>query len=574
MPCITLDNVCFQYKTDDVPLVALDHASLSIDEGQFVVLLGSNGSGKSTLAKLLNGLLVPTSGKVTVFGDDTAAEEDEVIYRVRSTVGMVFQNPDNQMVASIIEDDIAFGPENLGIPREEMTERVQWALEAVGMWEYRTHTPGKLSGGQKQRVAIAGILAMRPKVLVLDESTAMLDPRGRKEVLSVLHDLNRQGLTVILITHHMDECIGADRAVVLHEGKVVFDDKPPVLFADPSLAPRWGLELPSVARLSLALPSLGLQPLADPCDEEGLLNALLTLPPKHADPTRTFETGEEDVVDMAHLGYAYSPKTPYQHTALTDVTMRLQKGQMIAVVGQTGSGKSTLMQHLNGLIKKQSGTLKVLDCDMDRKPNYKQLRFKVGMVFQYPEYQLFDETVAKDVGFGPRNAKVPKEEIEGLVRDALTNVGLSYDLVKDRSPFELSGGQKRRVALAGVLAMRPEVLILDEPTAGLDPVGKQTILRLVDEWHHSVCPTVLMVSHDMETVARYADRVLVLSDGRLLYDVTPYQLFAKGEELTQLGLEVPLAARISLALNERGWSIPVALTVEELLGYLKEVDHA
>ena len=574
MPCITLDNVCYQYKTDDVPQVALDHASLSIDEGQFVVLLGANGSGKSTLAKLLNGLLVPSSGKVTVFGDDTASEEDEVIYRIRSTVGMVFQNPDNQMVASIIEDDIAFGPENLGIPREEIAERVRWALEAVGMWEYRTHTPERLSGGQKQRIAIAGILAMKPKVLVLDESTAMLDPRGRREVLSVLRDLNRQGLTVILITHHMDECIGADRAVVLHEGKVVFDDKPPVLFADEQLAPRWGLELPSVARLSLALPTLGLAPLDDPCDEEGLLNALLTLPPKQADPSRHFEAGEDPVVEMGHLGYTYSPKTPYQFTALSDVSMTLNRGQMIAVVGETGSGKSTLMQHLNGLIKKQSGTLRVLDCDMDHRPNYKKLRFRVGMVFQYPEYQLFDETVAKDVGFGPRNAKVPKEEIEGLVCDALANVGLRYDLVKDRSPFELSGGQKRRVALAGVLAMRPEVLILDEPTAGLDPIGKQTILRLVDEWHHSVCPTVLMVSHDMEMVARYADRVLVMSGGKLLYDVTPYELFAKGEELSDLGLEVPLTARLSLALNAHGWSIPVALTVEELLGYLKEAQDA
>ncbi len=574
MPCITLDNVCYQYKTDDRPKVALDHASLSIDEGQFVVLLGSNGSGKSTLAKLLNGLLTPTSGKVTVYGDDTSVDEDEVIYRIRSTVGIVFQNPDNQMVASIIEDDIAFGPENLGVPRDEMKERVKWALESVGMWEYRTHTPERLSGGQKQRIAIAGILAMRPKVLVLDESTAMLDPRGRKEVLKVLHDLNREGLTVILITHHMDECIGADRAVVLERGKVAFDGTPTQLFSQEHNASSYGLELPEVARLALHLPSLGLPALSDPCDEEGLVESLLTLPPLSLKSAPKESTFDETVIDIGHLGYTYSPKTPYQHTALSDVTATIPKGQLVAVVGQTGSGKSTLMQHLNGLIKKQSGTLKVLDIDLDRRPNYKKLRFAVGMVFQYPEYQLFDETVAKDVAFGPCNAKVPKEEIDGLVRDALTNVGLNYDEVKDRSPFELSGGQKRRVALAGVLAMRPEILILDEPTAGLDPMGKQAILRLVDEWHRTVCPTVLMVSHDMETVARYADRALVLSGGKLLYDLTPRELFAKGEELDELGLEVPLAARISLRLQQHGWDIPVALTVEELLGYLEEVRHA
>ncbi len=260
MQAISMQNVSYRYAVDDADLLAVDRVSLSIEEGEFVVLLGTNGSGKSTLAKMMNGLLVPQEGQVVVYGDATSDETDEVIFRIRATVGMVFQNPDNQMVASIIEDDVAFGPENLGIAHDEMVERVRWALESVGMYEYRSHTPTKLSGGQKQRVAIASVLAMRPKVLVLDESTAMLDPVGRAEVMRVLHRLNREaGITVVLITHHMDECTEASRAVVLNRGRVAYDGKPHDLFADEALVASCGLELPPVAKIATLLGDMGLK---------------------------------------------------------------------------------------------------------------------------------------------------------------------------------------------------------------------------------------------------------------------------------------------------------------------------
>jgi energy-coupling factor transport system ATP-binding protein len=267
MKAIDMRDVSYTYTSYDADLVAVDRVSLSIEEREFVVLLGANGSGKSTVAKMMNGLLVPTSGTVTVYGDSTADETDEVIFRIRSTVGMVFQNPDNQMVASIIEDDVAFGPENLGVPHDEMVERVRWALEAVGMYAYRQHTPLKLSGGQKQRVAIASVLAMKPKVLVLDESTAMLDPMGRAEVMQVLHDLNRrEGITVVLITHHMDECVGADRAVVMNGGHIAYDGKPQALFADARLVAACGLELPPVAEIASLLAAKGLPVDSGECD--------------------------------------------------------------------------------------------------------------------------------------------------------------------------------------------------------------------------------------------------------------------------------------------------------------------
>lgn len=265
------------------------------------------------------------------------------------------------------------------------------------------------------------------------------------------------------------------------------------------------------------------------------------------------------------LGYVYMKKSPYEKRALDNVSFSVAEGDFISVVGQTGSGKSTMLQHLNGLIKLTEGRIQVGDIDLTvRRPDYKRLRYTVGMVFQYPEYQLFDDTVAKDVGFGCRNAGLPPEEIDQRVREALTLVGLDYEDVCDRSPFELSGGQKRRVAIAGVVAMRPQVLVLDEPTAGLDPKGRREIMDMVVNLQRTMCPTVLMVSHDMEAVAEYCNRVLVLAGGKLIYDLTPQALFAKGEELRALGLDTPVAVQVAERLRQKGWDIPPVLTPQQL----------
>ena len=278
MSAIELKNVTFIYEADEEnPIVALKNLSFTVEEGEFVCILGSNGSGKSTLAKLLNGLLTPAEGKIFVFGQDTAVDDRESIYDIRSKVGMVFQNPDNQMVASIIEDDIAFGPENLGVPREEIEQRITWALEVTGMTEYRKHTPFKLSGGQKQRIAIASVLAMKPRILVFDESTAMLDPQGRHEVMQVINKLNSEGLTVLHITHHMDEAENADRVFVMEDGRLTFTGTPKALFADKSLVDRSGLELPVLYDVIDRLRKGGLDLPSDIKDEKALAEAIWRL---------------------------------------------------------------------------------------------------------------------------------------------------------------------------------------------------------------------------------------------------------------------------------------------------------
>ena len=255
---VLLDRVTYSYNVSDAYRVdAIKDISLHIEEGTFVALVGHNGSGKSTLAKLLNGLLLPTSGDVKIFGNSTL--DPDKIYDIRKSVGMVFQNPDNQMIASIVEDDIAFGPENLGIERQEIIRRVEWALSKVGMLEYRKRTPFKMSGGQKQRLAIAGVLAILPKILVLDESTDMLDPKGRSEVLKVAHELNRQeGITVIHITHFMDEALNADRLVVMDSGKIVFDDEPEEVFKHYEELKAVKLAVPWETQLAISLKRAGI----------------------------------------------------------------------------------------------------------------------------------------------------------------------------------------------------------------------------------------------------------------------------------------------------------------------------
>ena len=261
-------------------------------------------------------------------------------------------------------------------------------------------------------------------------------------------------------------------------------------------------------------------------------------------------------IEIKDLGYVYGRKTPYEMRALSSITLHIEKGEFLAIIGHTGSGKSTFVQHLNGLIKLTEGSMRVLDIDLNvKKPDYKKLRTTVGMVFQYPEYQLFDETVAKDVGFGARNMGLDQDEIDRRVREAISLVGLSYEDVAERSPFELSGGQKRRVAIAGVIAMKPEVLVLDEPTAGLDPRGKREIIALVQKLKKEVCHTVIMVSHDMDLVAETATKVAVLQHGKLKAYLPPVELYANRQGIAEWGLDIPFSAKIADSLRELGMNL-------------------
>lgn len=258
---------------------------------------------------------------------------------------------------------------------------------------------------------------------------------------------------------------------------------------------------------------------------------------------------------IENLSFTYSRKTPFEKKALIDINLVINEGEFVGIIGHTGSGKSTFIQHLNGLIMPQEGTVKIFDVNLSvkkPKPDLRKLRGDVGMVFQYPEYQLFDETVARDVAFGPKNLKLPKEEIDIRVKEAIEMVGLDYDDIKDRAPFDLSGGQKRRVAIAGVIAMRPKALILDEPTAGLDPRGKEQILSLITHLKEHCTPTIIVISHDVDEITRFADRIIVFNEAKIEYDMPMKELFTNEKSLQEIGLDIPKAIKINNELKKRG----------------------
>ena len=587
MSMIKTKNLIFEYeKRDEEGNVigthrAIDDVSVDLKPGQFIAILGHNGSGKSTLAKHMNAILTPTEGTMWVDGKDTRNEEN--IWDVRQTAGMVFQNPDNQIIGTVVEEDVGFGPENIGVPTDEIWESVEQSLKSVGMIEYRHHSPNKLSGGQKQRVAIAGVVAMRPKCIVLDEPTAMLDPNGRKEVLRTVEELRKkEHVTVILITHYMEEVIGADRVIVMDKGHVVMDGSAREIFSQVELLKQYRLDVPQVTLLGYELKQKGYNIPAGILSVEELLKALEACGVKKSEAVKISQVEvrevlpqkkeEEPILRLENVNYVYSPETAYEKKALKDMNLDIYEGQFIGVIGHTGSGKSTLIQHLNGILKATSGAMYYKGENVyAEKYNLKELRNNVGLVFQYPEHQLFEVDVLSDVCFGPKNQGLPAEECKKRALDALQLVGLA-EKYYDVSPFDLSGGQKRRVAIAGVLAMKPRVLVLDEPTAGLDPKGRDEILDQIAYLQKEGNLTVILVSHSMEDIAKYVDRIVVMNRGNKMYDGRPKDVFAQYKELEKVGLAAPQVTYMMHALAAKG--IPVnleATTIEEAVEAIAKV---
>lgn len=577
MRAIVVEDLKYEYysRGGDEPVTAINNISFTVDEGEFVAIVGRNGSGKSTLAKHLNGLLLPAGGSVSIYGQTTNAQE--LIWNIRSILGMVFQNPDNQLVATTVEEDVAFGPENLGIEPSEIRERVNQALEKVNMQQYPEHSPHMLSGGQKQRVAIAGVLAMQPKCIVLDEATSMLDPQGREDVMNILLKLNREEkITIILITHHMDEAARAHRIIVMDRGRIVLQGKPREVFLQDQALKQAGLDIPQVSALYLdalraGYVEQGNMPVV--LDEaEDLFSKVLFMrggkfvPEKSSEPVQE----NEDIIETENLGYVYMPNSPYEHQALKDVTLKVRKGEFLGIIGRTGSGKSTLIQHFNGLLSATEGSIRVSGI-VPKGKALKELRRKVGLIFQNPEDQLFEETVEKDICFGLKKLGLSEEEIRERVEHAVAITGLSREIL-DKSPFELSGGQKRRVAIAGVIVMQPDILVLDEPTAGLDPMGSAEIYKFLETLRKERQTTIIIVSHTMEEVARYCDRVAVMDHGKLVMLENTRRVFSQKEMLEKLGLNIPQITELFYRLHRINPNIRRdILTVEEGISELNRM---
>ena len=577
------------------------------------------------------------------------SREEANVFPIREKVGMVFQNPDNQIIASVVEEDVGFGPENIGVPTEEIWKRVADALEAVNMEAYRLKSPNHLSGGQKQRVAIAGTLAMEPKTIVLDEPTAMLDPSGRAEVIRSIRELNqKKGITIILITHYMEETVDADRIILMDQGKLVLDGTPKEIFSKVEELKSLRMDVPLITDLAHELRLSGMPISEGILKEEELVEELLSVfgedsfmeekekgqkeeePEGESDRVASAvtdnsigkrseemhsqatsisseekeieaeiekenktekETENDFILKVENLSCIYQKGTAMESYALKDINLSIKRGSFSALIGHTGSGKSTLLQHFNGLIKPEEGEISV---HFRKNPalilqdrgflfwkgkkrkvekegvlsfreegfDFQGLRFKVGLVFQYPEYQLFEETVFEDVLFGPKNQGLSLEDAKKEAEEALRSMGVEEALWQ-KSPFELSGGQKRRVAIAGVLAMEPELLILDEPTAGLDPAGREELFQVIAHLQERYAMTILLVSHSMDDVARYAEEVFVLNQGECIRQGSPEEVFSHKKEMEELGLGLPQIRAFLYSLEEKGLSFPKKNTVEE-----------
>ena len=600
---IQFHSVSFSYGEDGI---ALRNITLDIDRGAFTCIIGANGSGKSTLAKHLNALLVPSEGTVTVFGRDTRDASNAAQIRMRT--GFVFQNPDNQIVASRVSDEVAFGPENLGLSREEIDARVERALTRLGMESFAGRNVDTLSGGQKQRVALAGALAMEPELLVLDEPGAMLDACGRRELLKTLHELNNDGLTVVLVTHFIEDALEASQVIALREGRVTLQGTPREVLVQRDGLRSIGLRAPFAVEVADKLRETGMN-VADCLTDDELANAICgggrdesrpydanasatDAPSCH--PERSAQRGVEgspaatgdshEILRLRPSASARDDKTAgssqggfisFDHVAfsydgvqdaLRDVSLNISTDEIVGIVGPMGSGKSTLTQLMNALLVPTSGNVIVDGLDSAKRASRKGIRQRVGLAFQYPETQLFANSVFEDVAFGPRNLKLKADEIEQRVRTALDRVGLDFEAFAERSPFRLSGGQQRLVALAGILALEPSFLVFDEPAAGLDPAGVERMHALIEKLH-AQGTGIVMVSHDMDEVARLCTRVIVLFEGRVVQDATPNVVFSldNAERLASWGLELPHAVRFAKKLQDNGIGMSGAL--EDALTY-------
>ncbi|MCE5252406.1 ATP-binding cassette domain-containing protein [bacterium] len=495
---ITVTDLTFAYPGQSP---VLNSIGFSILPGTHVAVLGPNGSGKSTLALILKGLLRPSSGTVTVDGFSPDSESSR--FEIMKRVGLVFQNPDNTIVATTVERELAFGLENMGVPPDEMARRVDEALTKFDLVHYRHANPSNLSGGEKQRCALAAVMVMEPAHLILDEPTSLLDPWNRARLLRTIHETAAGGSTVIHITPFFEEALSADRVIILDESGICMDGSPG--------------EARGLAGRFRTCSLCGMHGEA----QEGFSENGGSVLPGGTTERRPEDRSSRTIMSLQSITYTYDRGSPSESTALHGITMNLPAGTATVLLGPSGSGKSTLLEIAAGVIAPTGGSV----C-----PDGNPLR---AMAFQFPEDQMFGDTVGSYVAFGPRNTGIAEEELPAVVDRALESVGLDPSIYGSRDPEFLSGGEKRRAALAGVLAMNPDVLVLDEPIAGLDRCGMEQVTEFLRGYIDSG-GTLLFSTHDFETAWCLADYAAVLCKGRIETAGPLERVFSESEWLKRL----------------------------------------
>ncbi len=579
MALIELKSASYRYEGAQAP--ALDSISLTVSTGEYVAVVGANGSGKSTLLRLLDGLRLPSGGKVYVNGLDTADASNSLA--ARRAVALVFQSPADEIVSSIVEEDVAFGPENLGLERAEIADRVGNSLAAVDLENEARRTSMFLSGGQQQRLAVAGALAMRPDCIAFDEATAMLDPPSRGAILDLIDALVAQKIAIIHVTHSMEEAARAKRIIALDHGRIIYDGSPEEFFCTdgdsrggedgaqhitPALAA--GLPLPeSLAaagilglgpRLGETAAALAARALAGAPGPLGFLAG--KKPGAHASDSPEKDQSAPAFI-LEHVNYTYLKDSPGEYSALRDISFALPRASSLAVVGKTGSGKSTLLKLLNGVSFPDEGRVTAFGISTKEanSAEIRALRMRAPLCIQRPESALFETYAGDDVAYGPRNMGIRGHGLVDRVREAMDSVGLPYQEYCERLTRGLSGGEKRRLALAGVLALRPEALILDEPTSALDPKTRAAIDRLIIQGKPEG-ETLVYATHSMDEAAM-ADFIAVIKDGRLAAIGSPREIFYERFS-PEWGIGRPFAVELAIALQAGGAPIGFPLCLADI----------
>jgi energy-coupling factor transport system ATP-binding protein len=541
---LVIDNLSFQYRTR--PELAIENISFELRPGELLLIAGSSGCGKTTLARCINGL-IPRSyrgkreGRVLLHGKDVAEMQ---IADMAQTVGTLLQDPERQIVASNVYNEIAFGPENLGLPRAEILARVEQALKRLKIEHLRERETFNLSGGEKQKVALAGLLAMNPSILLLDEPLASLDPASAYEALEVFRSLADEGKTVILIEHRVEDAIEArpDRLLYMETGQIKYlgsiKDLPTEIdHHQVKLPAEWVVKRVRQMREKIDKP-------------EFTPNAL------RGDPLVVFE----------HVDFRYSDETPL---VLKDVNLTIHHGDLIAVLGPNGSGKSTLVKHAIGLLKPTEGRV-LVDGKDTRSMSVAQIARVLGYVFQSPTHMLYAPTVREELEFGPKNFEFKKDEMDQAVAESLTTVNLNG--LEEYPPLGLSFGQQKRTTIAAVLAMRSQIMVMDEPTAGQDYANythfMDEMCRPDVDGRQSVVAAnfaaTLFITHDLDLAVTYANRVLLVGDKHIVADGTPEEVLKDFDLLTRYRVRPTSLLRLNLELlKQTGRFLPA----EELAAY-------